>query len=204
MSNEPDFDQARLYALGRLEHELHPQLYYHSLAHTRDEVAPAAERLAASEGVSGEDLLLLRTAAYFHDLGYIERRTKHESTSVRIASQVLPSFGYKPEQIERIRAMIMATELPQSTHNLLEDILVDADLDVLGKDDFLPRSLDLQAELAAFGSPTTEVQWFNRQKNFLLSHHYRTKSAQEQRDEGKRKNVEELNRLLDLYKTQAA
>lgn len=52
----PDFEQAKLYAMQRLEAELPPQRVYHNVAHTRDDVVPAAERLAVMEGISGEAL----------------------------------------------------------------------------------------------------------------------------------------------------
>ena len=72
--NQPDFERAKEYALKRLEKELPPDLLYHNLEHTRDIVVPAVERLAAMEGIEGEALLLLRTAAYYHDLGFVEHR----------------------------------------------------------------------------------------------------------------------------------
>ena len=59
----PDIEKVKQYILERLAHELSPALYYHSIAHTRDDVVPAAERLAVMEGVAGEDLLLVLTAA---------------------------------------------------------------------------------------------------------------------------------------------
>ena len=43
---------------------------YHSVAHTKD-VVKAATRIAKAEGVEGDELTLLLTAAWFHDSGYI-------------------------------------------------------------------------------------------------------------------------------------
>src|SRR5207253_7236261 len=86
----PDFESARQYALERLERDLSPKLFYHSLAHTRDDVVPAVERLAATEGITGEPLLLLRTAAYFHDLGHVKQSANHEAISIEFAREVLP------------------------------------------------------------------------------------------------------------------
>src|SRR5262245_36481544 len=131
-SARADLARARAYALARLEDELSPALCYHSLAHTRDDVAPAVERLAAAEGVAGEALLLLRTAAYFHDLGFVERRDDHEAIGARIAREALPCFGYRPPQIALVEGMIMATRMPQAPRTSLERILADADLDVCG------------------------------------------------------------------------
>ena len=52
MDKMPEFEKARDYVLARLEHELSPNLTYHCLGHTQNEVVPAADRLAAS-GKSG-------------------------------------------------------------------------------------------------------------------------------------------------------
>ena len=43
----PDYEGANQYALRRLEQDLAPALVYHNLAHTHDDVVPAAEHLAS-------------------------------------------------------------------------------------------------------------------------------------------------------------
>lgn len=194
---EPDFEQARRYALARLERELDPALCYHSVAHTRDEVVPAAERLAAMEGFGGEDLLLLRTAAYFHDLGFIERRAGHELAGVRIAAAALPGFGYAPAQVATVGGLIMATRLPQLPATPLEAILADSDLDMLGRDDFLLLNRMLRAELAAYGAAYSDADWYAQQGAFVREHRYWTASARGLRAEGKGRNIRALAALLD-------
>lgn len=194
--SQPDFEGARLYALERLERELPPSMIYHTLEHTRDEVVPAAEQIAAAEGVNGEELILLRTAAYYHDLGYIEQSKDHEDISARIATENLPRFGYTPEQIKTILGMIMATKLPQCPVTLLEEILADADLSVLGKEEGLERNLDLRAEFAANGRAVTDQSWYASQINFLRKHQYFTSAAHTLRDMQKQKNIATLEKLL--------
>ncbi len=193
---QPDFQAARHYAFERLECELLPQLLYHSAAHTRDDVLPAAERLAAWEQVTGEPLLVLRTAAVYHDLGFIERYEDHEAVSIRIAVEMLPSFGYNSSHVERIVGIIRATRLPQSPSNLLEEIMADADLDILGREDFLSRNHDLRAEAAAFGTVIGETEWYRIQLDFMRTHRYWTAAARTLRDAGKAANIAELDRLL--------
>lgn len=192
----PDFEQARRYALDRLERELAATLVYHSLAHTRDEVVPAAEWLAALEGVAGEPLLLLLTAAYYHDLGFVERRAGHEAAGARIASQALPAFGYSPAQVRAIAAMILATEIGRNPATHLEQILADADLDVLGREDFEERNRDLRAELAAHGQVFSDEEWFEGQLALLETHRYFTASARAVRDQGKQRNLSYIRTLL--------
>ncbi len=192
----PDFERAKHYAFERLRHDLHPNLDYHTLAHTREDVLPAAERLAAIERVDQESLLLLRTAACYHDIGFVERRDEHEVASAQIARAVLPQFGYQTDQISAIHGMIMATRLPQSPHTLLEEILADADLDSLGREDFLPLSMALRDELTAFGAPTNDQEWYARQLTFLRGHRYFTVAASTLRDTQKRRNMTALTTLL--------
>lgn len=184
-----DYIQANEYALKRLERELPPNLVYHSLEHTRDEVVPMVKRLAEMEGVESEDILLLETAAYFHDVGFVEQRDGHELNSIRIAKAVLPGFGFTTRQIKTITDIIMATRIPQNPHTLLEEIIDDADLDSLGRTDYWERAQILRAELIAYGAHITDTEWCKLQKKLLHEHQYFTASARLLRDAQKQKNI---------------
>ncbi|MCC7359495.1 MAG: hypothetical protein IT317_08465 [Anaerolineales bacterium] len=185
----PDLARARAYALDRLSHELSPRLTYHSFGHTRDDVLPAALRLAAAAGISGEAQLLLETAALYHDLGFVVQRDDHERVSIALAEAVLPGFGYTPGQREVIRDLINATRLPQTPRSFLAEILTDADLDVLGRADYWPRSDDLRAEWAAYGVRYTDHEWYQSQVDFLTSQHYFTPMARALRNAQKQVNL---------------
>lgn len=191
-----DFYAARAYALLRLKKELSPKLFYHSLQHTRDDVAPAAYSIARELGINSTALLLVRTAALFHDIGYLVQRDQHEAIGVEICQRVLPSFGYSSGQIEKIGGMIMATRLPQTPRDTLEEVLADADLDSLGRSDFLRTSLNLRRELAELGIVRTDVEWFSSQRAFLSGHSYFTAAARSLRDAGKARNIALLDMLL--------
>lgn len=191
-----DFVRAQQYALERLHHELASELTYHSIWHTRDDVVPAAERLALQSGVAGDDLVLLGTAAYYHDIGFIERRHEHEVVGVRIAATMLPEYGYTQTDIEVISAIIMSTRLPQSPVTLLDQLLADADLDVLGRSDFLQRNQALRTELAAYGTDVSDAVWYRGQIQFLSQHRYWTAAANQLRGPGKQQNLMVLHELL--------
>jgi uncharacterized protein len=193
---QPDLDAARDYALGRLARELDPRLSYHSIVHTRDDVLPAVERLAAQAGVGGDDLVDLQTAALFHDIGFVASRTGHETQSVAVAAAVLPQFGYEVARLERITGMILATRLPQSPQTPLEQLLADADLDMLGRPDFRERNQALRTELEAFEGPLTDRQWYHGQVAFVASHHYWTAVARQLRDVQKAHNLLALRAAL--------
>jgi uncharacterized protein len=192
-----DFEGARQHALERLGRELPPAYIYHSLAHTRDEVAPVVEWLAGLEGVSGEALLLLHTAAYYHDIGLLRQRVNHEAAGVQIAAAVLPRFGYDEAQIQAIGSMIMATQLPQRPRSSLEALLADADLDVLGRADFFYRNQALRAEIEAFDGQIGDAHWYSEQLHFIQAHRYWTATARALRDDQKRINCVALRRLLE-------
>ena len=196
----PDYEGAQHYALSRLEAELPSHLTYHSLEHTRDQVLPAAERLANAQAIQDDALQLLRTAVCFHDLGFIEEVVDHESNSIRIARQVLPGFGFQPFQVNLVDGMIQATRLPQTPLSFLEKILCDADLDTLGHPEFLRHSLLLRLEWQALGRQTTDEEWYLIQLDFILSHNYFTAAAHELRDQGKINNVNMLRQLLVGFK----
>jgi uncharacterized protein len=191
-----DYNRVRDYAIERLTHELARELTYHSIWHTCDDVVPAVERLAQRSGVVGDQLLLLRTAAYYHDIGFIEQRDGHEAAGVRIAQSILPQCGYTANDIAIVGAGIMATRLPQSPRTLLEQLLADADLDVLGRADFLQRNHALRTELAFYGADVSDAVWYRGQIQFLSQHRYWTTAAMELRNPGKQHNLIALQALL--------
>lgn len=191
------FEYAKSYAAERLTHELSPSLLYHSLQHTCNDVVPAVEIFAAHHGVAGDNLIMLLTAAWFHDLGFIEQRNGHEAVGARIAEEILPKMGYNPDQVTRIQGIIMATVVPQKPRDLLEEIMADADLDLLGRGYFLERNGDLRRELAFFGENFNNVEWFTGQLNFVTSHAYFTSAAQTILNEGKAFNLAKLQGMLN-------
>lgn len=196
----PNLTLAMQYARQRLR-ELSPRLTYHSLWHTWHDVLPAVDRLIMLEHISGEDALLLRTAAVYHDIGFVVQIADHEMIGAQIATYVLPRLGYTLQQVERVYGMIVATRLPQSPKNLLEQIIADADLDVLGRDDFWPRNKALRTEYTALGKHISDMKWCACQSDFLQSHRYFTASARAVREVQKQRNIAFLRGRLAKTKS---
>jgi uncharacterized protein len=191
-------DGAVAYALNRLAVELADDMSYHSLSHTRDDVIPAAMRLAQLAGLSELDTGLLCVAAAYRDLGFTEAPPEHELCGVRIAAQVLPAFGFDSRSIEQVLGAILATRLPQTPRHLMERLMADADLDGLGRDDFFERSAELLAERRAYGRAVTEEQWWREQVAFLKQHQYWTSYANNLRAEGKTRNLSLLQERMRM------
>lgn len=192
-----NFHKAKSFILDKLKNELRPELYYHDLNHTID-VFDSVERLSQLENISGERLILLKTAALFHDSGMLRTYVGHEEASAEIASEVLPSFGYSQDQINHINRMILTTKLPQSAQGELEQILCDADLDYLGRDDFfmISHRLKLEWNLNNF-KKTSLKDWYNLQIDFLDNHQYFTKSAIDTRELKKQLNLLEIREIMN-------
>lgn len=192
----PAFELAERYARQRLETELDGMLYYHCASHTTEDVLPAVIRLGRLAAVGERELRLLQVAAMYHDIGFIVRPDGHEVISAQIAKTALPGFGFSADDINTIVGIIMATHLPQSPQNLLEALLADSDLDLLGREDFLEKNRSLRRELEAFGHTTTDRDWYVQQLAFLHEHTYFTEAARNLRNPGKLHNEAALRAIL--------
>jgi uncharacterized membrane-anchored protein YitT (DUF2179 family)/predicted metal-dependent HD superfamily phosphohydrolase len=182
--------------MPRLGKELPEYLTYHNAEHTKAVIA-AAITIAESENVTGDDLIILQTAALFHDAGFIQQADGHEEISCIMAREYLPEYNYSNTQIEQICRTIMATHIPQSPTDHLSKILCDADLFYLGKENYNSIAEKLRKEFNNRGIVKTEAEWQLIQVEFLSTHHYFTKSAKELLDPGKQKVLKELNQQLD-------
>ena len=190
-----NYYKAERFIMKQLEEQLSDKLHYHSIAHTRD-VVKAVERLALSENVTDEGLFLLKTAATYHDAGFVEQYEKNEPIGVRLASEILPKYGYTPEHIETIKNLIHVTAIPHQPMNQLEEIICDADLDYLGRDDFHEIADRLRQELKEHGKIDSDRKWDEIQVHFLTQHRYFTKTAIDTRRVKKLKNLEEIKQKL--------
>ena len=180
--------------IKRLENELPSNLYYHNVKHTID-VTRSAEKIGKSEGLSQQELLLLKTATLFHDMGFIIEYDQHEYHSVKLAKSILPGYHYSIDQIETVCELIMATKIPQQPKNKYEEIICDADLDYLGREDFIPVSKNLFLELYERKKIKSVDEWLKTQIQFIDKHTYFTKTAIETRSVNKKQQLENLQQM---------
>lgn len=185
------FSKLKKFITRKLSKELNENLYYHNLKHTLD-VCEAASNLALREYIDNHSAELLKVAALFHDTGFLKKYNKNESAGKKLAMEYLPKFKYHKDEIKTVCEIIMATELPHHPSNKLEEIIADADLDYLGRSDFPPIAKSLFEELNENGHPISNEEWLLKQIDFLKSHKYFTKTAQELRNKGKQKRLDKL------------
>lgn len=177
-----------------LKTQLFSFLMYHHWKHTQH-VMEAAIFIAKQENMTEKDILLIKTAALFHDAGFIKGVYEgHEEEGIRFAKKKLPEFGYTKNEIKIIADMIRATIIPQKPKTKLECILADADVEYLGTANFERIGKKLYLELKHY-NPNLSLHEFNEmQINFLQSHFYHTEYCIQNRAAVKEKNLKRLIR----------
>ncbi len=181
--------------LDKLEKSLPEYLYYHNVKHTID-VITQVELIGWGEGVTDKDLLLLKTAALFHDMGQIHGAQNHEERSCEYVREFLPGYNYTDEEIDQINDIILATKLPPSPKTLLQKIICDADLDYLGRSDFIPVSDTLFRELKEQNIVTSLNEWNKLQVKFLSNHAYFTDTAKSLREVNKKDQIDRIMKII--------
>ncbi|GAG78202.1 unnamed protein product, partial [marine sediment metagenome] len=87
--------------LTKLEKELPENLNFHNLNHTVN-VSTQVELIGRAEGISDEEMILVQTAALFHDSGFLDGLENNKQTSCFYARDILPKYEYSNDQIETI------------------------------------------------------------------------------------------------------
>ncbi len=182
------------FMIEKLKTELPQNLYYHNVQHTID-VCKQVEIIGKSEGVSCDEMLLLKTAALFHDSGFTIDFDNHELHGFKLAKEILPHYHYSNSQIEKIGKLIMATRIPPKPKNLLEKIICDADLDYLGRRDFIPVSRNLFMELYERKKIKSVNEWLKTQIKFIEKHTYFTQTALNNRDVNKKQQLDNIKKM---------
>jgi uncharacterized protein len=175
-----------------LKKKLPPQLKYHHWEHT-EYVIKMSEFIAKKEDCTPYEILLIKTAALFHDSGFVnDVSIGHELASIQFAQKRLPKYGFTIAEIEQIVEMIAATEITKLPKNKLESILVDADLEYLGTENFHYIGNGLYQELKFYNPSLTIEEWDTIQIDFLQKHKYFTSFCLQNRAAVKEKNLQEL------------
>jgi uncharacterized protein len=182
--------------IDRLSRGLPDYLTYHNVRHTLD-VLEETLVIAHHEGIADkEDLLLLKLSALYHDTGFLISYAEHEEQSCILATEELSLYGISTRQIDIICGLIRATRIPQTAHTKLEEILCDADLDYLGRDDFFSIGDGLYHEFKHTGIVKDFHDWNALQVKFLNNHQYFTPSSKRRREQKKMENLESVKGLL--------
>lgn len=173
-------------------------MLYHNLQHTL-EVVEVSTEIALAEELIPEEIKIVKIAAWFHDIGYIKSWEGHEKESANYARTFLEKIFYPEFKIEKIIGCIIATKLPQSPKNKMEEILCDADLHHLGlpdvneKGDLLRREMEFNEK-----RKVSDIEWLESTLQLLISHKYFTDYAKRKFNNQKEINILNLKNKLVL------
>ena len=169
-----------------------PALFvYHNFEHALY-VAQKAEEIARYEKCTEEEIMLIRIAALWHDVGCIVAYVGHEEESCRLAQHYLPQYKFSANEIEIICGIIRATKIPQTPKTKLEAILADADLEYLSTNTVAEKATDLFKELQSLVPSLTKKAWDKMQISFLQTHRYFTPYCKEKKEPLKQAYLKEL------------
>jgi uncharacterized membrane-anchored protein YitT (DUF2179 family)/predicted metal-dependent HD superfamily phosphohydrolase len=153
--------------------------------------------LAAAESIEGDELTILKTAALFHDAGFLQQSQGHEEISCIMAREILPDYGYSNSQIEYICRVIMSTQLPQTPEGRLGEIICDADLYYILEKNYSSTADKLFLELRHSGELKNETEWLLKQIEFLSNHRYFTQTVNSRLEGKKEAILKDLKAKLD-------
>jgi HD superfamily phosphodiesterase len=150
---------------------------YHNINHTLDVYARVGY-LADKEGISNKDRTDLLIAALFHDTGFTIQYTNNERIGVDIARKYLEEISYEESRIQKIERLILATILFSETHDILEEIIQDADLDNLGRKDCFVKTLLVRKELNTIAHMNiSKRKWLEISYNLVRTYQYKTNTS---------------------------
>lgn len=191
-------EAAGQYVKAQYQQHPNPNLVYHDLTHTQ-QVVDAAGQIAAHYRLQEQDQLVVMVAAWFHDTGYLLGNFKeHEEKGAELARTFLREQQL-PEAIQQqVSGCIMATKMPQNPHNLLEEIVCDADLFHLGSKHYKERSKAMRQEAeATLGKDISAGAWAGTSLIFLENHQYFTDYCRVLLKEQKEDNIRWLKKKMD-------
>ena len=197
-------DAAHQYVTTQYREHPHPNLVYHNLEHTKQVVAAVAQ-ISAHYRLQDTDLLVVYIAAWFHDLGYLLGESKtHEEKGAALARDFLNVQKVPLNIQEQVTACIMATKMPQEPHNLLEEIVCDADLFNFGTKDFKKRTKVLHEEMElTHNKDIPGAIWTAETLRLLEEHHFHTAYCQALLQEQKEENISWLKKRLEKQEDKA-
>jgi predicted metal-dependent HD superfamily phosphohydrolase len=174
-----------------------PENVYHNLTHTKS-VVKVVKDISDSENLTDEEKEIVIIAAWFHDVGYLETCDGHEEISIKYAKEFLEKENYSHENINKITQCILATKLPHLPKNLLDEILCDADIHHIGKKKFFEKSDLLRLEIEKReNKKLDDIDWLNKNIQFLTTHNFFTQYAKINFSERKNKNLIKLKKEIE-------
>lgn len=185
------------YVVDILSNQLPVENYYHNLTHTK-RVVESVILLANEEGCNEKETYLLQIAAWFHDIGYIEKNEGHEDVSQKIVTEFLKNKDFTLEDIKIVNQLIDITKMDATPKTHLEKIIRDADCGHVILDNYSEISEKLRTEIKLKKNiEIDELDWLNENKAFLQKLQFYTDFAKANWQPKKESNQYKLQQKID-------
>jgi predicted metal-dependent HD superfamily phosphohydrolase len=196
--------EAGRYVSDHMEKYLSKDFCYHDFFHTFS-VVNGVDILCDANGLNKTEKRILLTAAWFHDTGYTKKIDGHEEHGALLAEAFLKNQNVDEEEIEQVKACVLATLYPQQPTNILEQIICDADMLHVSEPNFMERSKLLRNEWEATKSKSfSDKEWYELNIDFLNKHSFHTDYCREQFNKPKSKNLNALMTKLEQLNLSSA
>jgi len=157
-------------------------------------IVKSCEKIAGFTELLEEDYFILMVSAWFYELGTI---TRNSMSSTHLAIDFLSAHDISQPLIDRITALLAAVDSDNSPANELEEIIRDGVTYYYGKKS-CNESFELERKEKELVEQTVvdRLIWLQQKLIILQKHKYYTIFCQQSLDEGKRKNIVELEKAL--------
>ena len=165
-------EEAREYVTLILTQDLSENCLFHTISHTQ-EVVKNAETIGKYCQIDKHELNILRVAALFHDVGYVDAYDDHELFSAERVRRFLQSKNVNDLIIDQIERAILSTKTPQNPKDKISKILCDADLMNLTFDDYFEQVDLMRMEWEKVGKAKLgRQQFYLNTLAFFQTHEY--------------------------------
>jgi predicted metal-dependent HD superfamily phosphohydrolase len=189
--------RARIFAEEMFRDRAFEKRSFHNITHTLD-VVKAVQEIGTQSELDEDEIESALIAAWLHDIGYAEGAQDHERKAADKTKALLTEWGAPHKKILEVTEAIMSTKVPQQPRSLISKVLCDADLYHLSDSACQEKSDKLREEWEKLGDKSlTDIEWIRTNLAFMENHQYHTPYGQTILQQGKKKNIKKLRKMLD-------
>jgi hypothetical protein len=192
-SNQKLLQEVQHFVKNIFSTRVSPAFVFHNIDHTRD-VVKACQEIGNQYPLTEEEELALLIGAWVHDIGYSSgSANQHEEYSQKLAVAFLTEKKASQHLIDMVNGCIIATKMPQTPTNQIEQIICDADLYHLGTETFEQKNKLLRQEINQLQEKEiNKKDWRQINIEFLQRQRYFTDYAKSKLEPVKQKNLDKL------------
>ncbi len=193
--NEKLVGKAEEFVRQFLKENLSDKITFHTLEHTTY-VVEKAEYIGEKNGLNPEEIILVKIAAWFHDIGYAVDIENHEKIGAEKADEFLTSQGIEKSKIDQVKECIFATRISTQPVSLLEKVVCDADLSHLAEEDYFERIEKMRKEWKNHSfDKVSKRKFLGKSEEFFETHSYHTDFAKKVFEPKKDANLQKIKKL---------